>query len=79
MMIVCLYFHLLYPSVYSSHKNIAFVEHIIKLFIVYMLVMVIAPPAHYIYNIYLCILHVSYLHLTYKLLRICDVNNWQML
>ena len=44
MMIVCLYFHLLSPSVYSSHKNTVIVKHIIKLFIVYMYVMVIVPP-----------------------------------
>ena len=38
MMIICLYFHLLHPIVYSSHKNIAIVEHIIKLFTVYVMV-----------------------------------------
>ena len=38
MMIVCLYFYLLHPSVYSSHKTIAIVEHIIKLFTVYVMV-----------------------------------------
>ena len=49
-MIICSYYHLLYPLVYSSQKNSVIVEHIITLFTVY--VMVIAPP--------LPLLHISY-------------------
>ena len=71
----CLFVSLFVILVYSSHKNVVNVESIIKLFIVY--VMVIAPPLpllHIIYKYLFCVLHVGYLHLTYKLMRICDKN-----
>ena len=52
MIIISLYFYLLYPSVYSSHKNIAIVlEHIRKLFTVYVMVIALLfPLLHVIYK-----------------------------
>ena len=73
MMIICLYFHLLYPSVYSSHTNIAIIKRIIKLFIVY--VMVIAPPLPLLHIIYTYLsLYITCQLSTFniKLTRICD-------
>ena len=64
MMIICSYFHLLYPSVNSSRKNIAIVEHIIKLFTVY--VMVIAPPLSLLHIIYKYLsLYINYMSVIY--------------
>ena len=70
----CLFVFLLVIPVYSSHKNVAIVEHIIKLFIIYVMVIALPLPLLHIIYIYFCISHVSYLHLKLKLMRICDKN-----